>query len=306
MSDDTAGLERALASLLENYNELNASYIDELDQEPTPLQFMRYVARNRPFIIRGGANNWPAYQRWNARYLVETLGDSPVNVASTPNGLADAVLSQDGKQIFVEPLEQTEPFADAFKSITARGRGEIDGPVKYCQTQNDNLRGEYLALMADVPASIAFAHVALDRKPDAVNFWLGDGASTTALHRDNYENIYAQIRGKKHFLLMAPVIAPCVEERSLPLARYENCGDGGDEKADYGMKAVVQQPVQYVPVPTWDPLKHSKPPNSLGEHLTTYKVDLEEGDMMYLPAMWYHHVRQTGGSEGFSCSVNYW
>lgn len=304
MSSGTAGLEGALESLLENYNELNASYIDELDQEPTPLQFMRYVARNRPFVIRGGARDWPAFQHWDADYLLETLGDSPVNVASTPNGLADAVLSlQDGQQIFVEPQEQTESFAGAFRYITARGRGEIDGPVKYCQTQNDNLRGEYQALMADVPASIAFAHVALDRKPDAVNFWLGEGASITALHRDNYENVYAQIRGKKQFLLMAPVIAPCVEERSLPLARYEQ--SDGDEAA-YGLKAVVQQPLQHVPVPTWDPLKHVQPPNALGEHVVVYKVDLEEGDMMYLPAMWYHHVRQSGGSQGFSCSVNYW
>lgn len=35
-------------------------------------------------------------------------------------------------------------------------------------------------------------------------------------------------------------------------------------------------------------------------------VTLDEGDMMYLPAMWYHKVSQSCGKEGFSCSVNYW
>ncbi|KAF2156560.1 Clavaminate synthase-like protein [Myriangium duriaei CBS 260.36] len=307
MGDTIAKVTQALESLLENYHELNPAHIDELHEEPTPLQFMRYVARNRPFVIRGGAKDWKAFKSWDAKYLLEAMGDSPVNVAITPNGLADAVLdTPDGEKIFVEPFEHDEPFATVFNYITARGRGEITGPVKYCQTQNDNLRGEYDRLFSDVPQSIAFAHVALEKDPDAVNFWLGDEASITALHKDNYENIYAQIRGRKHFILMPPVITPCTHEQSLPYAKYEKVDGSNTPDPPYGLLPTVQQPVQHVPVPTWDPLHDLEPPNALGKHVKPLRVDLNEGDMMYLPAMWYHHVRQSGGKEGFSCSVNYW
>jgi len=44
----------------------------------------------------------------------------------------------------------------------------------------------------------------------------------TALHRDNYENIYCQVIGNKHFVLLPPIEAPCVNERILPCATYES------------------------------------------------------------------------------------
>jgi jumonji domain-containing protein 7 len=40
-------------------------------------------------------------------------------------------------------------------------------------SENDNIRGEYELLFADVPKSIPFARIALGKEPDAINFWLG-------------------------------------------------------------------------------------------------------------------------------------
>lgn len=75
-----------IATLIETYHELNASVIDELDEEPSPLEFMRYVARNTPFIVRGAALNWTASKQWDARYLQEAMAGQQVNVAVTPLG----------------------------------------------------------------------------------------------------------------------------------------------------------------------------------------------------------------------------
>lgn len=36
------------------------------------------------------------------------------------------------------------------------------------------------------------------------------------------------------------------------------------------------------------------------------RVTLEEGDMLYLPRLWYHKVSQSCGEEGICCAVNYW
>lgn len=74
------------AELITTYNELNSSLVDELDDEPSPLEFMRYVARNTPFVVRKGAAHWTATKTWSADYLQNFLRDHHVNVAITPKG----------------------------------------------------------------------------------------------------------------------------------------------------------------------------------------------------------------------------
>lgn len=86
--------------------------------------------------------------------------------------------------------------------------------------ENDNLRGEYAELFNDVEEEIMWARIALERSPDAINMWIGNGKSTTTLHKDNYENVYCQIIGEKHFVLLPPIESPCVNEKIIPLATY--------------------------------------------------------------------------------------
>lgn len=75
-----------IAELITNFNELNASVIEELDEEPSPLEFMRYVARNTPFVVRKAATDWEAFRTWDSEFLTKTLADQHVNVAVTPFG----------------------------------------------------------------------------------------------------------------------------------------------------------------------------------------------------------------------------
>lgn len=81
-----SGMEGALAHLISTYGELNGPTIEELACEPSPLEFMRFVARNTPFVVRGGALSWRASQRWDKDYLVSALAGQSVNVAVTPYG----------------------------------------------------------------------------------------------------------------------------------------------------------------------------------------------------------------------------
>lgn len=75
-----------VANLITTYHELNAAIIDELDEEPSPLQFMRYVAKNVPFVVRGAAKSWKAVEEWDAKYLRQAMEGGSVNVAVTPHG----------------------------------------------------------------------------------------------------------------------------------------------------------------------------------------------------------------------------
>lgn len=81
-------IEDPIAQLITDYNELNSPLIEELDEEPSALEFMRFVAKNTPFVVRGAALDWQATKTWTIDYLKNFLGNEPVNVAVTPAGYA--------------------------------------------------------------------------------------------------------------------------------------------------------------------------------------------------------------------------
>lgn len=148
-----------IAELITTWNELNGgggggsgsgsrsgSGVEELGEEPSPLEFMRYVARNAPFVVRRGAAHWPATRKWNAAYLRQALGRQDVNVAVTPFGNADApTLADDGELVFAKPHEEDQPFEDFLEFLrrqeldpTFRERereGEGEEEVRYAQTR---------------------------------------------------------------------------------------------------------------------------------------------------------------------------
>lgn len=304
----------ALRALLENYRDLNPSTTDILLETPTALEFMRYVARNRPFVVRGGAAEWRATRDWDVEYLKDRMGNARINVAITPSGNADSIVEQKvpggntSRRLYVEPLEREMPFGEVLDYIRAQDMDGTHGAVLYAQSQNDCLRDEYKDLFSDVPGNIDFARIALQQEgPDAVNFWLGNSRSTSALHRDNYENLFAQIRGSKRFLLLPPVTVAVVGEQDCIRTRYA-VGQtpllaelGADD-----FHFVTEKPEILTPIPTWDPDVMLAEPGSLRELIQPFDVTLNQGDMLYLPALWYHKVSQIAGPQGFCCSVNYW
>lgn len=239
------------------------------------------------------------------------MGQQPVKVAKTPHGNADSIIHlSDEEMLFVKPHETDEPFESVIHAIQRQELQpqSFSGPTRYAQTQNDNLRDEYEDLFNDVPASISFARIALEKEPDAINFWLGNSHSTTALHKDNYENVYVQILGQKHFVLLPPVEAACVNEKSVLAATYRpgNHGEHIHGEGETGFVPHIDEPEDYVPFATWDPDRPSEHATPFSKFSQPLRVTLDEGDMLYLPALWYHKVSQSCNAEGICCAVNYW
>jgi hypothetical protein len=54
--------------------------------------YREYVAMNRPCLINGLSDGWPAHAKWSAEYLSATLGDKPISVEVTPDGRGDALV----------------------------------------------------------------------------------------------------------------------------------------------------------------------------------------------------------------------
>jgi jumonji domain-containing protein 7 len=185
--------------------------------------------------------------------------------------------------VFAKPHEEPQPFPSFLDYIiaqeTSSPTSSSQGEIRYAQTQDDNLPHEYASLSGDVPVSIPFARIALSRPPDATNLWIGNSRSVTALHRDNYENIYVQILGRKHFVLLPPVCMPGVNEVSLKGATYERDGEGG-------LELVEDVDGGDVPFAIWDPDRPGENGTRYSKLVRPIRVTLDPGDFLYLPAMW--------------------
>lgn len=175
-------------------------------------------------------------------------------------------------------------------------------------------------------------------------------AQTSSLHKDHYENLYAVIRGRKEFTLLPPLALPGLRERVYVCARYawrehvpaQIPPAGGGEGSPSSDAAVSRGAAEgsatadgartgtwaveidrdeagrprRVPWVSVNPCAapDSCPPAyaAVARHART--VTLGPGDLLYLPALWYHQVGQgpAGGGhgeeeeEGLTIAVNAW
>lgn len=153
---------KSISSAIYTYHELNASIVDELHEEPGPLEFLRFVHKNRPFVVRGAAAEWEAVKKWSSSYLTDVMAGKSVQVAVTPfgcvfrdvelcagvnrvtiNSNADAIVKdEDGDLLFVMPHETSEEFKDFLEYVQMDSRCSAEANarrnVRYAQTRRDD------------------------------------------------------------------------------------------------------------------------------------------------------------------------
>ncbi|XP_061380562.1 bifunctional peptidase and (3S)-lysyl hydroxylase Jmjd7 isoform X1 [Danaus plexippus] len=269
--------------------------IDQVDYLD-PLDFHRdYVSKNMPVIIKAGCADWPATQKWSADYFRENLGDKVVTVTLTPNGLADGISKNDsGEEYFVTPYE-VEMTMKQFLDILYQKTVNL---IPYIQRQNSNLTEDFGELIDDVEKHISFASKAFNKKPDAINFWMGDERAVTSMHKDPYENIYCVIDGYKDFILIPPTDLPFVPYRRYPQAEFKRTCDNWSVVP----KTTDSEVGSELPWICIDPLNPDLVKYPEFRFANKFQVRLYKGDCLYLPSLWFHHVRQSHGC----IAVNYW
>lgn len=240
-----------------------------------------------------------------------------VQVAVTPNGYADgiAIKMPENKEYFVMPEEQIMSMAQFLDHLDHKE----DSIICYIQQQNSNLSRDYSELHDDIDLStLQFALEAFNKDPDAINFWMGDERAITSLHKDPYENMYTVISGYKDFILIPPIDLPYVPRFKYPSANYktnkhnnelviEPLVDGkfisliSDQTNEFGNFSGSNKPIdiEWVSI---DPLQPNSEKFPSYAKATKYEIRINAGDMLYLPSLWYHNVRQS-----HKCiAVNFW
>eukprot|EP01083_Nonionella_stella_P168774 570792_1 len=338
---NTSALQDCFDELVANAASLYLdTQIPVLPKPPTSLEFYRdYVSFNRPCIIQHGFDHWPASYLWSNAYLRKKMNDAIVTVAATPNGFADAVYNHKYFVLpqqrlmkftdFVDHLElwhdhdpqecqstahtcnsyricqtqdenATEKKIDYIQSLDDEIKSNTDddethcalcNEILYCQLQNGCMADEYSLLCEDIEMDIEWVSTALNKKPDAINFWMGENRSISSMHQDPYENIYCVLAGEKKFILYPPT-----DEIYLKKTPFQ--------KAIYSFNDKVWS-VEYHPkweYVAWIDILHGRNVDKCNK----MEVIVRKGEMLYLPGLYFHEVRQNVDEFGRVLAVNFW
>lgn len=87
------GVHKAIEELITTYQALNGKNVTELTEVPSPIEFMQFVRKGRPCVIRGAASEWPATRCWTVDYLENKMKGSHIKVAITPLGCVGLLIS---------------------------------------------------------------------------------------------------------------------------------------------------------------------------------------------------------------------
>ncbi|KAL0484050.1 hypothetical protein AKO1_004664 [Acrasis kona] len=285
-----------IEDVLTEYNfeqsDIYGGVIHYIKQKPSPDDFyFHYVSQNKPVVIQNGVDDWKAMESWrDNQYFIDKLGETKIKVAVTPNGRADAIHNA----MFCMPQEVDMTIGQFFDQLKNQDK------VHYVQHQNGNFLDEsFSSLWQDVESDLDFATKAFRSGPDVTNIWIGDHRSVSSPHKDPYENIYVVVCGVKVFYLLPPCSQPWLHEEMYHQALYSL------NKDDNWVSKPIEQsdPIPWIPVDLSN-IDYEKYP--LMKNVQPIKVTVKAGEILYLPALWYHQVEQRDDNSGRCIAVNYW
>jgi hypothetical protein len=155
-----------------------------------------FYAPNKPVVIEGAMDNWPAISNWTPANLKRRLGSRMVEVQA--NRTSDRNYERNSVKLrkmmpfgeFIDMVESAGCSNDWY--ITAKNSGTNSEALKDLW-EDIILFPEYLR--ADDPANRGF-------------FWFGPAGTITPLHHDLTNNFMAQVRGSKLCRLISPCELP--------------------------------------------------------------------------------------------------
>ncbi|KNC56398.1 JMJD7-PLA2G4B protein [Thecamonas trahens ATCC 50062] len=306
---------------------------------PSASTFMRkYVAHNRPVIIRGAAEHWPARAKWDLDYLDDAIGKRKINVNVMPysagsgtivgghhvdpklvtmrvtdlisllHSEADSAKSKSKSKAKAQKKSKRKT-AKASKIKAQKNRKKSAKASKTNGHANSALPDKYYVSSNENNFTKQFPELKGDvdmrgfgffpAAIDSVNLWMGGEGCFSPLHNDYMDNLYLVVRGQKSFRLYSPLSSIFLYEARFRKAFFDKSPDG-----EWFIDEVA--PIKHQNWIAVDPLSPDYARHPLFKYAAPIDVTLEEGDMLFLPTHWYHQVSQSVDAEGKCIALNYW
>lgn len=159
-------------------------------QDLAPVVFFEdFYANNRPVVLRGLVDHWPALSRWTLDYLDATVGDAQIQV-------------QIGRDAGHSELDKAAMASVApMREITARIRATESTNDFYVTAYDSDANRAALACLYDDLGPVSILRVD-EARPGF--FWLGPKGTLTPFHHDLTNNLLVQVMGRKKVLLVPP------------------------------------------------------------------------------------------------------
>jgi hypothetical protein len=233
--------------------------------------------RGRPAILRGVVRGWPAVSagRTSPKGMSDYLKDF---YSGHPAPLFEAPAAVNGRFFYNEHLngfnfESKRELLSTVLDRLCQEVGNQDAPALYSGSVSLPL---YLPGFTDanhVRSLITFTSV-------LESIWIGN-RTCIAAHFDNTENLACVVAGRRRFTMFPPE-----QIRNLYVGPLDLTPAG--------------QPVSLVDIRKPDLQRFPR----YAEAVQVAEVaELEPGDAVYVPALWWHHVEAL---EAFNVLVNYW
>lgn len=181
--------------------------------------FENYYYQNRPVIISGVLDHWPALTRWTPEYLKSRCGERMVEVQFDRD-------TDPEYEINCEHHKKLMPFSE----YVDRVHQPEETNNFYMTANNSGINGAALRdLWEDVPVLTEYLDAS---DPHAGFFWYGPKGTVTPLHHDLTNNFMAQVRGRKRIRMIPPTRLPqiynfrhCFSQIDLANIDYERFPD---------------------------------------------------------------------------------
>lgn len=152
---------------------------------PSVDEFVDYLRREQPVVVRGALTDWPPAARWTLEYLKSIHGHYRVKASVSKTGeYADYF---ERRRLGVDPEVSIAELIDAIFAPSS----EAD-KRRLHQAPLESLPG----LDAESPPLAYFP-----REVFAKNIWMGSVGNVTKTHYDTEDNINVQLLGRKEFVL---------------------------------------------------------------------------------------------------------
>jgi hypothetical protein len=240
-------------------------------------------------LMNTSIEKWRARRLWSPKYISENT-DMLYNIQMHKDKIfyyfhTDRPLSslpsiqQNYKQITYERVNMTaKQFFDVIRPQDENGS---KSPYYYYAATADTLGRPYNDLYPVEPLMVRTS----SWTPDTsylhrwTNVWFGPAGVTTHTHYDISHNFYAQLNGKKRFILLAP-------DQAKNLYLYPALHPGAQQS---------QVRFENPDYQTFPRFKQAK----------ALEAVLQPGDLLYLPPLWFHHVTALTNSMSVSVWTRY-